>query len=453
MFRTLLRQEVYHGVKSYTFLSSVALLTVLAPLSAYSQALYYQQLVDDYALRLEIHSVENRSDSLVLSRPVPAFLPFANGVYSAFPNELTLRRASGRPAPSSEDLQPLDRLFPPVDLSMIIGVLMTLMAILMSYSAVTREREQATLKLLLSLGARRGAVLMGKLGGVILLLAVAVAYVVPLYSAVVFSYTSLAITWSAFLELAVLTLLGFGALAVYAALGVVVSTLVKRSPVALGVSVPLWALLSLIWPASVQQTVHSFAQAGAAHERHTRMLRLEAELVHAELQEHREAAAELKAQSRNVKTAWERYIEIERRWSNRKRDELGRLVRQFNSEDRYEKRLARSLLLISPSSALTQAVRALCETGTEDYDRFLTAAERYDLEHFSPASFQSLAGWPPWLESVAGANRLQIDSFHLTAPTLGEKIRAISPSACALTAELILLFIMGFHRIQRYDVR
>lgn len=66
---------------------------------------------------------------------------------------------------------PLPMLFPSCDLIFMVGVLINLMAILFSYNAVTAEREEGTLAVLLASPVSRGTVIIGKwLGGLVSLL-------------------------------------------------------------------------------------------------------------------------------------------------------------------------------------------------------------------------------------------------------------------------------------------
>src|SRR5262245_33276380 len=150
MFQSLFRRELRETFFSFTFLSALVALTVLVPLSAYIQARYYRRMVEDYTLRQKIHRAENGVQSAVLSRPLPPLLPFFNGVLDRLPDEFRLRNDTATTDPLSGDLTPLDRLFPKVDLSFIVGVLLTLITILLAQGRIAREREQGTLKLILA---------------------------------------------------------------------------------------------------------------------------------------------------------------------------------------------------------------------------------------------------------------------------------------------------------------
>src|SRR5262245_46545251 len=185
MFRTILHRELQETCASFTFLSAIAALTILVPLSAYIQARYYQRMAEDYAVRQSIHHTENSSQSVVIIRPVPPLAPFFNGAYDNLPDEFRLLSDSATTNTPSGDLTPLDRLLPKIDLSFIIGGLMTLLTILLAHGTIAGDREQGTLKLILAGPIHRRMVLAAKLTGVILPTIVTLIYTVFLYTIVV----------------------------------------------------------------------------------------------------------------------------------------------------------------------------------------------------------------------------------------------------------------------------
>jgi len=67
-------------------------------------------------------------------------------------------------------------LFPPVDLTFVVTVVVTLLALLMAHDLVTREKERGTLKLLLSNSVPRPTVVLAKWSGNCLMLAAAVSF-------------------------------------------------------------------------------------------------------------------------------------------------------------------------------------------------------------------------------------------------------------------------------------
>jgi len=455
MFWIILRRELQEGLTSFTFMSALAVLTALVPLTAYTQARFHQQVIADHGSRQILHRAETRSGVMILTRSVPPLLPVFNGLYSHLPDEITLIRESASGTPSTGDLKPLDWLFPKVDLSMIIGVLMTLMAILLAHDAVTGEKEQGTLRLVLSDPVARRTVLGAKLIAVVLLLVLSVIYAVLLYTllAAVFSAGMFELSATRFIELAAAALVGLLTVIVFATLGLAVSTLVQHSSMALALSLVVWVAAVLVWPSVVPYLASSLWPVPSRQAARRQLLAKEAQLIREELSEHRKAAAELKARKADVEVAWQKYLEIKRRWSERKREELGRLAASRQRLIWDQQKGTIGLLLVSPYGSFKVALGSLCGTGLEDYQLFVGSAERYEVEEFIPASFEALTREKPWITKTGDAQELQPRPFQ--APTLSfkERLRGITLPVGLLILESGVLTAFSLFKFDRYDVR
>src|SRR5215470_1270905 len=195
---TILRREIRETIASSTLLSVLIVLTILVPLGACIQARYYQIVVEDYSVRQSVRQTENSSQSIVLIRPLPPMAPFFNGAYNSLPDEFRLLSDSATTTTTpSGDLTPLDWLFPKIDLSFIIGVLMTLLAILLAHDTIARDKDQGVLKLILAGPVKRMSVLAAKLTGVILPVTVILIYVVSLYTTIVITLSKGTVNLSA----------------------------------------------------------------------------------------------------------------------------------------------------------------------------------------------------------------------------------------------------------------
>lgn len=455
MFFTVLRREAKEGFISFAFLSALALLTVLVPLSAYTQASYYRHIIADNELRQSIHQSENSNQSVALIRPVPPLLPFFNGVYNYVPDEVTLRSNSAFRNESSEDLAPLDWIFPKIDLSLIVGVLGSLMAILLGHDAVTGEREQGTLQLMLSSPISRRAVLAAKLTGIMLLMASSLAYIILLYTLTVrfFSGGTFQMTSSNLVGLAAYTLLSLLVLTVFATFGIAVSTMSKHSYISIIICITIWVSAVLIWPSLGPYLASSIRPVTSRQTFQRELLAKEAELIQAELSEHRSAASALQAQGVDVEVAWQRYFEIRRRWMDRKRQEIAQITDERKKEVESQLTIANRILLLSPYCSFKEALGELCGTGLQDYQSFLDATGRYEQEEFAPGSLESLAREKPWVEGSGGEDEFQFEPFRFRYPPLAERLEGVALIAGLLMLEAALIVALSLIKFNRYDVR
>jgi ABC-type transport system involved in multi-copper enzyme maturation permease subunit len=455
MFRAILRQELQETFSKLTLLSALVVLTILVLLSAYVQAHYYQRVVEDYALRQKIHQAENSSQTAVLTRPLPPLLPFFNGIYDSLPEEFRLRSESVTTLPLSGDLMPLDWLFPKIDLSFVIGVLMTLLTVLFAHDTIAGDREQGTLKLILASPVRRGTVLAAKLTGIILTMAIFLVYVVLLYIAVVVGFSRGTVSFSidSLSVLAISTLVALLMLMVAAALGAAIAASIRRSLLSLSISASIWIVAILIWP-SLGPYIASSIKAVPTWEASQREIALkEGELIQAELAEQRKTAADLHALGIGVEVAWQRYLDVRRNWVKRRNEEIGRLVNRQKKEIRDQYFFARRISAFSPYVAFKEVLGSLCGTGLDSYDEFLASVERVGEREFLPSSFDLLSRQKPWLDPAKPDSQVYLRPLQTPAITLYRRLTAVAWPLGILIAEVSLLVLISIFSFDRYDVR
>lgn len=130
-----------------------------------------------------------------------------------------------------------------VSLASLTIFLVPLIALLLSHDAIAGEAERGTLLLLLAYPVSRWAVVLGKFAGQLAILAVAtvIGYGV---AAIAVGWNLGAAAWAAFAAMvAASILLG----AVFLALGLLASTLVRQRSTAGGIAIGLWLLFVLIY--------------------------------------------------------------------------------------------------------------------------------------------------------------------------------------------------------------
>ena len=454
MIRTILYREIYDGITSFTFLSALVLLTALVPLSAYIQAQYYRQVIADYSVRQKIHEAENSAYAAVITRPVPPLLPLFNGVYDSLPDEITVRNDSATRTLSSEDLRPLDWLFPKIDLGIIIGVLMTLMALLLGHDAVSGEREQGTLKLILSSPVSKNMVLVAKLMGVVGLMLISLIYTIILYVLVLIASSGGAFALSAprLLEITILMSIAILTIVVFASLSVVISTMVKHSSVSLALSISIWVATVLIWPTLGPYIAATFWPVPPRQAVQHEMLNKEAGLIREEVSDYKRAAAELKASNTDVEVAWQRFLELKRRWIERKKAEIGDLNANRARQIGNQQMRVRTILSLSPYGAFTESLGTLCGTGLQSHDLFLVSAEQYESEQFISSSFEFLAKEKPWMSRSGTAPPFELPPFQMPMPSLSERLQGLIMPVVFLLLEIGIVLGIRFLKFAPYGV-
>lgn len=166
MISTIVRKEIHNHILSFRFVVTALLLIVVVPVTVLVLTNDYVRQWDDYSRRqVEIerylgrYAHFNRLGGIVEPTQPPV------------PLMTLVRGLSADVGMDSFDNDPLPIVFPLLDLTFIIVILISLAGLVFSYDSVSGEREDGTLKLMLANGVPRAKVLMGKIvGGTLTLL-------------------------------------------------------------------------------------------------------------------------------------------------------------------------------------------------------------------------------------------------------------------------------------------
>jgi len=243
MLGLIVLKEIRSHLLSFRFLAVFVLLLVFVPATVVILTNDAVRQQDDHSRRqaeiesyLSRYAHFNRLGGVVQpSQPPIPFLALVRGLTS-------------EPNLNAFDSDPLPVMFPLVDLTFIVAVLLSLAALILSYDAVSGEREDGTLRLVLTNGVRRGTVLFGKILGS------AAALFLPFLTAmaaglvVILLNPRLAWRGSDWGALAGILAGAFVYLGVFVGLGVLVSSRHASSSASILTSLFVWVLVVLVVP-------------------------------------------------------------------------------------------------------------------------------------------------------------------------------------------------------------
>ncbi|MBM3312422.1 MAG: hypothetical protein FJY80_13055, partial [Candidatus Aminicenantes bacterium] len=243
MLRLIVLKEIRQHLLSFRFLAVFVLLLVFVPATVLILTNDAVRQQDDYSRRqtevenyLARYAHFNRLGNVVApSQPPVAFLALVRGL-------------TDDPNLGSFDDDPLPVMFPLVDLTFIVAILLSLAALILAYDAVSGEREDGTLKLMLTNGVRRATILFGKIAGgaavvfLPFLVAMAAGMVVILLNPRV---AWRGVDWGA---LAGILAGAFVYLGIFVGLGVWISSRHSSSSASILTSLFVWVLVVLVVP-------------------------------------------------------------------------------------------------------------------------------------------------------------------------------------------------------------
>ncbi|MGZ7064861.1 MAG: ABC transporter permease subunit, partial [Candidatus Aminicenantales bacterium] len=156
MMKTLIAKEIRTNILSFRFLASFVILFVVVAVTALVLAGDYTKKLDEYSQRqaeiesyLRSYAHFNRIQNVLQATQPP--IPF-----QALVRGLTADVNMGE-----FDDDPLPVMFPLIDLTFIVTILVSLIALILSYDAVCGEKEDGTLKLMLANECPRSKVILG----------------------------------------------------------------------------------------------------------------------------------------------------------------------------------------------------------------------------------------------------------------------------------------------------
>ena len=260
MLTTLIRRELLDNLMTFRF--AVAVLIMLLLVVANTAV-----LIKDYERRLEAYNTalkteDRRSQELKtysggrlnVARPPNPLSIFNVGLDKRLGNEIWISHSF---VPTLWDTgtykltNPLLNLFTSIDIVFMFEVVLSLIALIFAYDAITGERERGTLRLVVTHPVRRGQILLAKY--ISAMLCLLVPLLMSLLLAIILLTTSTVISLSTgdFLRIGGIILSSIVYLSVFSLIGMLISTVTRRTGTALMLAMFVWGFWVLVYPNAV----------------------------------------------------------------------------------------------------------------------------------------------------------------------------------------------------------
>ncbi len=463
MFQILIKKEIRHGLISLRYLLTLVLTVALfAACGIFSIHSYTQRRADFEDQRLEQqNSLQQEAQQLntlassaqyIIRQPketeiissgeeklLPDRIQFSAFWYANYTNidRLNYRLLSG--------IQ-LDWIF-------IIGMLLSFVALILTFDQISGEREKGTLRLQCANAVSRFTLIMSKYAAALALMAIAlvigilvnlIIVRIGLREMLLFKYPG---------QLLVLLVIFLVYISLFLLLGLFVSSRVHLSSSSLAICLLIWTTLLVFIPGAgsmIGQKIHRIQSSY-------------------EYEQKRDTA---------WNDIWMNAPEPKARGYSNGRDfpylaERVKLVNQLSeSNDRFRNdrfyellgqvRFARSLTMISPYSLLRYAAESITGTGLESFVHFYESGKIYrEIFHqfiiqkdaADPDSYHQICSWHPEAYSDKPVLLEDIPVFNAPAVSTWQGILGTKVPLLALVAANLLIGIMAFASFMRYDIR
>lgn len=351
MIRHLARKEILDNLTTYRFFILSGMMIVLMAVSIFVS-------YGDYELRMENYNLNRPKPhtSNVMIPPTPASI-FARGIDAHLGRLYYISAMWIEVQDIEQSVNRLFSLFTVPDMLFVVKVMLSLIALLFSFDAITGEKENGTLKLALSNGASRIALLLGKLIGRFALVFIPFLVLFIASAIVVSVLPDVKLSADYWIRIGFFLVVAALYVALFTALGTFLSSLMHRSSTALILSCAVWVFFVFVVPQLGTTVARTLADVPPGD-------RID--------MEHRLA---------NIRAIYERVQagrqgdtpEIHRRMVEEIRDANNAIAESYRPRLNALIRLSKSIVSASPAGALTFALTDVAGTGVYEELRYKDA--------------------------------------------------------------------------------
>jgi ABC-type transport system involved in multi-copper enzyme maturation permease subunit len=240
---SVFKKEILENLTTYRFSVLTGLLFVLMVISIIVS-------YGDFQLRMENFNVlrpKGEEANKIILPPEPLSI-FAKGLDANIGRLYELSSLGIQVHSSQQSINRLFSLFTVPDVLFVIKVMLALIAILFSFDAISGEKEQGTLKLMLAGGTKRTAILMGKLLGRFALVFIPFALFLLTSAIVVSLLPDVTAGTDFWIRIGLIAVVSALYVLLFTAMGVFISSLAHRSPTSMMLGLTAWVLFVFVIP-------------------------------------------------------------------------------------------------------------------------------------------------------------------------------------------------------------
>jgi ABC-type transport system involved in multi-copper enzyme maturation permease subunit len=449
MIRRLIAKEILINLLSLRLSFAFLILVPLVVISVYILCNDYAQRKADYDAKVSLHMRTAYTDTITLDRPPSPLMVLVGGTIVTTGNTVQVSYYDAPHVKGGFDHTPIFYIFPRTDYLFVIGIVMSLLALLFSYNAISGEREGGTLRLVLANSVPRDIVLLSKwVGGY--LSALFPCMTALLLGIIMFALhpaidLTLADWWAIFLLLLIAGIY----LAIFFSLGVFISAISSTTGSSAMRCLFAWIILALIIPNVAPHIARYFAPNPPIQEMERKYDQILADTAQKRYSEHAEASERLSNTEPVTRDEFMRILtrirkkieEIEYSHLSRQRDQFRQLANDHDNTLKRQIQLSRILSACSPYAIFTDVATALANTDGEAQVDFLRKIRQYEDDYFD-------SQYREGAETGRGIHRFDPVRnplvFHLTTPNLHERIQQSLPEIGLLMLFGVLCFMAGY---------
>jgi len=255
MIWKIAKKEFLLNLMTFKFAVGTILCVLLVCVFVPVLAKDYQQRLEEYNENVAANEAELRRVMVyknilpTVYRPPNVLSVFSEGVEKRLGTSAKISHSDvPEISATSDEVNPYMSMFPALDVSLILRIVFSALALLVAYNVISGEREQGTLKLILSGTLARHQVLLGKFLAGLMTLIVPVNIVFILALILLLSFPMIELTASDWASIGLMYIATLAFISAMYNLGLLFSTLMKKSAISLVLGLFAWVIFVVVVP-------------------------------------------------------------------------------------------------------------------------------------------------------------------------------------------------------------
>ena len=475
MLTTLIQKEIMHHILSIRFVALLLMCLLLIPLTLSINYHKYSQKQLDYqesVKRLHTEAEENSQNaqdsnaevSKLFFKPTPLSV-FANGLEEALPTYLGMTRNGVRQGSTGIAQAPLSYALGNLDFLFVMSTVFSLLALLFTFDAVAGERESGTLRITLANSLPRDLFLWSKLMGGYLV------FVTPFL--VSFIAGLLLLVWQGFPlgepdifpRVLCIMLVSFLYIAVFFAIGVVISTYLDSAKTALIVAFTFWVFAVLIAPRVGFLTAKLIAPTQTEQSVYMEKTVLRYNLTKDKQDRINKKMFDILGASVALTPETQEKLDklrgpIEEEFRQKFQNQANQIDMEYRREKERQEQVGETFSRITPTSSLIYLVMNLTQTGKLKRNIYFQTGDRYYAqlhdEYFSNISDDALAQILQLADRMNPSSKSETEKIppppHLTDIPLADTLEHSVLDVLLLCFFAVVLTTVAFLKFFRSDI-
>ena len=494
MLMTLIQKEMMHHILSARFVALLLMCVLLIPLNLHINYHHYLKRQTDYQEQETLKDEDTRKDendkeggtqhvfqfttkakdpnfevSKLILKPTPLSV-FATGLESALPSYLGMTRNGITRGEASLSTAPIAFLLGHLDFVFVISTVFSLLALLFTFDAVAGEREAGTLRITLANALPRDIFLWSKLIGGYLV------FILPFLISLIIGLLVLVLQGfplsesDIFLRVLCLTFVSLLYIAVFFAVGAVISIYFDSAKTALIVAFTVWVFAVLILPRvgflAAQIVAPTSTAQSVYREKTARRAELRADLEAKRGKMMSEVFSEMMRESNvtpgpktgaiavfdsaHMDRVNEEMAPLEEEARLKYRDLAAQLDRRYQRERKYQDTIGVNFSRITPTASFIFLATDATQTGQTKKNNYFQTGTRYyetlDAEMFSKMSED------PGAHTHTAEIHATMQPPPLAELTLAETLQHAALDLLLLCFFAIVLTTVAFLKFFRMDI-